>query len=190
MQASLRRPPVAHRSPARAADGATLDAHAVDDHHRRRALYTPEQRRRRDASRWTPVQGVLAALQFIVFLVSLALVVRYLATGEGFALASASVIAKTLILYTIMVTGSLWERDVFGVYLFAPAFFWEDVVSFVVIALHTAYVLAFVLDIGSPRDQMAIALAAYATYAINAAQFLLKFRTARREHASIGGALQ
>ena len=46
-------------------------------------LYTPDERRRRDASRWTFVQGVLAPLQFAVFLVSLVLVVRYLATGNG-----------------------------------------------------------------------------------------------------------
>lgn len=187
MQVSLRRSSLAQSSPA--ADAGTATA-ARPVAHSGSALYTPEQRARRDASRWTPVQGVLAALQFVVFLISLALVLRYLGTGEGFALASASVIVKTLLLYTIMVTGSLWERDVFGVYLFAPAFFWEDVVSFVVIALHTAYIFAFVLDIGSPREQMLVALAAYATYAINAGQFLLKFRMARRQRPSIGGALQ
>ena len=39
-------------------------------------LYTPEQRRRRDATPWTLVQGVLAPIQFLVFVVSLALVLR------------------------------------------------------------------------------------------------------------------
>ncbi|MBD0272379.1 MAG: 2-vinyl bacteriochlorophyllide hydratase, partial [Acetobacteraceae bacterium] len=67
---------------------------------RRPALYTPEERRRRDASPWTVVQGVLAPFQFAVFLLSLALVLHCLATGEGFALATASVVAKTLVLYT------------------------------------------------------------------------------------------
>ena len=47
-------------------------------------LYTPEQRRRRDASRWTIVQGVLAPLQFLVFAVSLALVVTFMVTGDYF----------------------------------------------------------------------------------------------------------
>ena len=42
----------------------------------RRALYTPDERRRRDASPWTAVQGVLAPAQFIVFLISLCLVSR------------------------------------------------------------------------------------------------------------------
>ena len=148
------------------------------------SLYTPEQRRRRDASAWTLVQGILAPLQFIVFLVSLGLVVRYLLTGAGLEAATVSVIIKTLVLYTIMVTGAIWEKVVFGKYLFADAFFWEDMVSMLVIALHTAYLAAWLWGWGGPRVEMFIALAAYAAYAINAAQFLLKLRMARLEAAS------
>jgi 3-vinyl bacteriochlorophyllide hydratase len=146
-----------------------------------RALYTPEQRIRRDATKWTLVQGVLAPVQFAVFLVSLALVLRYLATGEGFGVATASVVIKTLLLYAIMITGSIWEREVFGCYLFAPAFFWEDVFSFLVLALHTAYLVALFAGIGDPRQQMLLALAAYASYFVNATQFVLKLRAARRD---------
>ena len=145
------------------------------------SLYTPEQRRRRDASVWTIVQGILAPLQFIVFLVSLGLVVRYLLTGSGLEAATISVIIKTLVLYTIMVTGAIWEKVVFGKYLFADAFFWEDVVSMLVIALHSAYLTAWLSGWGGPRVQMFIALAAYAAYVINAAQFLYKLRMARLE---------
>ena len=146
-----------------------------------KSLYTPEERRRRDATKWTLVQGILAPVQFAVFLVSLALVIRYLATGEGAALAAASIVIKTLVLYAIMVTGSIWEKEVFGCYLFAPAFFWEDVFSFLVLALHTAYLVALFAGLGDPREQMLIALAAYAAYVINATQFILKLRAARRD---------
>jgi 3-vinyl bacteriochlorophyllide hydratase len=142
-------------------------------------LYTPEERKRRDETRWTLVQGVLAPLQFVVFLVSLALVLRFLATGDGHSAAAASVVVKTATLYAIMVTGAIWEKIVFGRYLFARAFFWEDVFSILVIALHTAYLAALFLGIGTQQDQMLIALAAYAAYAINATQFLLKLREAR-----------
>lgn len=107
-----------------------------------RPLYTPEERRRRDASSWTLVQGILAPVQFVVFLISLWLVVRFLLTGEGEFAATISVVVKTFVLYTIMVTGSIWEKEVFGRYLFAPAFYWEDVVSMLVLALHTAYLAA------------------------------------------------
>ncbi|MEM1298378.1 MAG: 2-vinyl bacteriochlorophyllide hydratase [Pseudomonadota bacterium] len=146
-------------------------------------LYTPEQRQRRDASYWTFVQGVLAPLQFLVFLISLCLVLRYLATGEGLWAAELSIIVKTGCLYTIMITGAIWEKVVFGQYLLAPAFFWEDVFSFAVIALHTLYLWALFSGTWAPETQMWIALAAYAAYVVNAAQFLLKLRAARLDVA-------
>ena len=146
-------------------------------------LYTPQQRQRRDASGWTLVQGVLAPIQFLVFLVSLGLVLRFLATGEGLGWATASIVVKTLTLYTIMITGCLWEKDVYGVYLFAPAFYWEDVFSMLVLALHTAYLVALATDGLAPRPLMLLALAAYAAYVINATQFLLKLRAARLDQA-------
>lgn len=145
----------------------------------RTPLYTPEQRRRRDASAWTLVQGLLAPLQFLVFAASLVLVMRYLATGTGYDIATASVVLKTLLLYTIMVTGCIWEKVVFGVYLFAEPFFWEDVFSMLVLALHTAYLLALFGGWLGPRALMLLALAAYAAYVINATQFVLKLRAAR-----------
>jgi 3-vinyl bacteriochlorophyllide hydratase len=149
----------------------------------RRPLYSPEERQRRDATVWTPVQGVLAPVQFVVFLVSLALVLRFLSTGEGHAAAQLSVVVKTLTLYTIMVTGSIWEKVVFGRWLFAPAFYWEDVFSMLVLALHTAYLVAVFTGALGERGQMLLALAAYATYVINAGQFIYKLRLARLDQA-------
>jgi 3-vinyl bacteriochlorophyllide hydratase len=147
-------------------------------------LYTADERRRRDASIWTLVQGILAPVQFVIFLISLVLVLRYLATGEGYAAATLSIVIKTLTLYTIMITGSIWEKDVFGRYLFAPAFYWEDVVSMLVLALHTAYLAALYYGWLSPDGLMLLALAAYAAYIVNAAQFILKLRAARRGDGS------
>lgn len=105
-------------------------------------IYTPEQKVRRDATVWTLVQGILAPIQFLVFIASLVLVLRYMATGSGFGLAAFSVVVKTLLLYAIMIAGCIWEKRVFGMYLFAPAFFWEDMVSMVVMILHTVYLVA------------------------------------------------
>ncbi len=144
-------------------------------------LYSPEQRARRDATVWTLIQGVLAPLQFIAFGISLVFVLRYMLTGAGYEVATLSIIVKTGFLYLIMVTGAIWEKVVFGQYLFAEAFFWEDVFSFVVIALHTAYLWALVAGTLSPMDLMWLALAAYAAYVVNAGQFLWKLRMARRE---------
>lgn len=146
-------------------------------------IYTSEERVRRDATPWTLVQGVLAPLQFVVFLVSLALVLRYLVSGNGYAAATASIVVKTGVLYAIMITGSIWEKVVFGKWLFARPFFWEDVFSFVVIALHTLYIYALFIGFWSPEQLMTVALAAYAAYVVNAGQFIRKLRLARREAA-------
>ena len=145
-----------------------------------RPLYTPDQKQRRDATAWTLVQGLLAPLQFLVFLISLGLIAYAYTTDRFWDLALASVVVKTLVLYLIRVTGAIWEKVVFGQYLFAPAFFWEDVVSMVVIALHTAYLVAWwQADVVSLQTQIGLALAAYATYVLNAGQFLYKLRRAR-----------
>ena len=142
-------------------------------------LYTPEQRAKRDATRWTLVQGVLAPVQFLVFLVSLYLVLNSLNTGEHTDWALASVVLKTLVLYAIMITGCIWEKVVFDKYLFAHAFFWEDVVSMLVMALHTAYLWVWWQGSWSPSEQLWLALTAYITYGINAAQYIRKLRMAR-----------
>ena len=144
-------------------------------------LYTPQERARRDATIWTPVQGFLAAFQVIVFAVSVCLIARYMVTGEGETAAVWSVVCKTLVLYAIMVTGSIWEKVVFDKWLFAPAFFWEDVFSFLVLGLHTAYLWSLYTGSMGTREQLWLALAAYAAYAINAGQFLLKLRAARAQ---------
>ncbi len=146
-----------------------------------RPLYTPEERARRDGTVWTLVQGVLAPVQFLAFGISVFFVLRYLSTGEGAQVATLSVLIKTALLYTIMVTGAVWEKVVFGRYLFAPSFFWEDVFSMLVLALHTAYLAMVLLGIGTPGEQLVLALAAYATYVVNAAQFIWKLRMARLE---------
>ncbi len=147
----------------------------------RRPLYTAEERVRRDQSPWTLVQGLLAPVQFLIFGVSLYLVLNYLRTGEHHDAAIWSVVVKTMALYTIMVTGAIWEKVVFGRYLFAPSFYWEDVFSMLVIALHTAYLVALFGGWLDDRQLMLLALAAYFTYVINAGQFIWKLRRARLE---------
>jgi len=156
--------------------------HTPEEHS---GLYTPEQRKRRDETVWTLIQGVLAPLQFVAFAISLVLVVRYMATGEGYVAATVSILIKTAFLYAIMVTGAIWEKVVFGQYLLAPAFFWEDMVSFIVIALHTAYIWALLSGTVSAEGQMIIALAAYVTYVVNAGQFLWKLRMARLQSEAL-----
>ena len=148
-------------------------------------LYTPEQRIKRDKSIWTIVQGVLAPLQFLVFLVSITLVIRYLMTGKDYEMANYSILLKTFFLLLSMVTGCIWEKVVFDKYLFAEAFFWEDVFSMLVIFLHLSYVYCLFTQKLSPDSLMVLALCAYVAYFINAAQFIWKLRIARKEYEAL-----
>ena len=144
--------------------------------------YTPDQRARRNGSRWSRWQAVLAPIQMLVVLASAILVIRYLLLGQGFALTNASVILKLLILAAIMTTGALWEHDVYGKYLIAPQFFWEDMGSSIVCLLHLLYPLAALL--GAAEHTLALLiLAAYVSYALNAAQYLVKLRRSRLHRA-------
>ena len=144
-------------------------------------LYTAEQRKRRNESVWTLVQGILAPAQFLIFIASFCLVIRYLFTGDGYEIATVSIVIKTIALYLIMITGSIWEKVVFGKYLFAESFFWEDVFSMLVLGLHTAYLYFLWNGALSANELIYLALAAYVAYLINAAQFLWKLRVARYE---------
>ena len=83
-----------------------------------------------------------------------------------------------------LITGSIWEKDVFGAYLFARPFFWEDMVSMLVLTLHTSYLIALWGGLLADGQLMALAAAAYVSYVINAGQFLYKFRQARLGAAS------
>ena len=158
-------------------------AHRPAASSQRKPLYTPDQRARRDATVWTRVQGGLAPVQFLACAVSIVLVVRYLWADVGYGAATVSILVKTFLLYLIMVTGAIWEKVVFGQYLFAPAFFWEDVVSFGVIALHTIYLYGLMTGRIPADALMWLALVAYAAYIVNAAQFLWKLRMARLDSA-------
>ena len=153
-------------------------------------LYTPSQRIIRDRTVWTKVQAILAPLQFIVCVISLALVLRYLFTDEGYYIATVSIVVKSFLLFLIMVTGAIWEKVVFGQFLFAEAFFWEDVVSFFVIFFHGLYLYVLLSGDFLPTSQMLVALFAYFLYFINAFQFLRKLRMARKsgqKRASLKG---
>ncbi|NJN66032.1 MAG: 2-vinyl bacteriochlorophyllide hydratase [Chloroflexaceae bacterium] len=146
-------------------------------------MYTPEQVARRNASPWTRVQIILAPAQFLAFIVSFALVVRYLATGEGYGAATVSVWVKIALIWAITITGMLWEKDVYGHYFMAREFFWEDFGNLVAILTHNAYFVVQWLG-WNQRDVMVVMLVAYLAYLFNATQFVIKgIRSARQRRA-------
>lgn len=149
------------------------------------STYTPEQMLRRQKSKWMPVQAFLAPVQFVIFFISLALIIHFIATGRGFWIANISVMIKVVVLWIMAVTGAFWEKDVFGHYAFAKEFWWEDFFSTFVLISHTLYVVGFFLK-WEEMTLVYIALIAYLTYCINAYQFVRKYVINRRKLKSHG----
>lgn len=144
------------------------------------ATYTPEQLEKRNNSKWTMVQAVLAPLQFLMFIISFSLVVHYLVTGNGFAIANVSVLIKIGLLWLITITGMIWEKEIFGHWFLAPQFFWEDVGNAVAMLMHNLYFLARWQG-WSEQAIMMLMLLAYVSYMFNCAQFILKGLQTRKQ---------
>ena len=136
-------------------------------------MYTPEQLARREASPWTRVQIMLAPIQFLAFIISFILVVRYLMTGEGYTIATISVWVKIALIWALTITGMLWEKDMYDHYFMAKEFFWEDLGNLIAILTHNAYFVVQWLH-WDERSVMWVMVFAYITYLINAMQFILK----------------
>jgi 3-vinyl bacteriochlorophyllide hydratase len=151
------------------------------------STYTPEQLKKRDESKWTLVQAILAPIQFLAFVISFILVVRYLATGQGYVIANISVLIKITLLWLITITGMIWEKEVFGHWFLAPEFFWEDVGNAVAMIMHNLYFVARWQN-WTPEATMTLMLVAYIAYLFNMAQFIVKGVRARKERT--GGAMQ
>jgi 3-vinyl bacteriochlorophyllide hydratase len=144
------------------------------------STYTAEQMERRQKSKWMPVQAFLAPVQFFIFFISLALIIRFLFTGNGFFIANVSVLIKVFVLWVMAVTGAFWEKDVFGHYAFAKEFWWEDFFSTFVLISHSLYVVGLFLH-WTEETLAYVALIAYLTYCINAYQFVRKYVINRKK---------
>jgi len=149
--------------------------------------YTAEQLARRNASKWTPVQAILAPLQFLTFLVCLVLVLRYLNTGSGFDAAHFVSLIKVVMMLAITITGMFWEHDVYGHYFLAKEFFWEDLVNGLSMIVHLAFVAAWLGGV-APHTQMLIMVAALSAYVINFVQFGYRGYRAMRQRRAMKAA--
>ncbi|MBM4413126.1 MAG: 2-vinyl bacteriochlorophyllide hydratase [Chloroflexi bacterium] len=134
-------------------------------------MYTADQLERRNKSGWTTVQGILAPIQFVVFIISVILVYNAWQHNEGYAIANASILLKIALLWAITLTGMLWEKEIFGHYFLAKEFYWEDIGNLVAIVTHNVYFVVRWLG-WDDNAIMATMLIAYATYLINCAQFV------------------
>ncbi len=146
-------------------------------------MYTPDQLRRRQNSRWTKVQIILAPIQFVAFMISFGLVIHYLISGEWYWTATISVWVKIALIWALTITGMFWEYDMYDHYFMAKEFFWEDLGNLIAIITHNLYFVAKGMG-ADERTVMWVMVFAYVTYLFNAGQFLARgIRSARQRQA-------
>jgi len=138
--------------------------------------YTPEQLEKRNASKWTTSQAILAPIQFLIFLAGLTVTYLY---SQGiwitdFWWVTFFVALKTFMLVLIFVTGGFFELEVFGKFAFAHEFFWEDFGSAIAMIVHLAYFVLFFWIKPAENILILTAYLAYLSYLINAAQFVIR----------------
>jgi 3-vinyl bacteriochlorophyllide hydratase len=145
-------------------------------------------RKRREASIWTSIHPFFAIGQLGVFMVSLVLLGLYFLHVVSFATVHLSVLIKIAFMIGAIVTGSLWERDVFGTWWFAQEFFVEDVMTANVFGLHILYLIAYYALPSNRGASLALLGLAYLIYGLNVGQYILshvrftRSNTARRGH--------
>jgi 3-vinyl bacteriochlorophyllide hydratase len=138
---------------------------------------------RRDASTWTRIHPIFAIGQLGIFLVSVALLVLYALHVVPFTAVYLSVLMKIFCMVGAIVTGSLWERDVFGPWWFADDFFIEDVMTVNVFLLHVGVVVTYFAQAPDLRAVLALLLFSYAVYALNVGQYIFRHMGMKRQNA-------
>jgi 3-vinyl bacteriochlorophyllide hydratase len=139
-----------------------------------------QARARRSASIWTKIHPLFALGQLVVFFVSLALIAMY-ATGHAtYEAVHVSVLVKIALMVGAVITGALWEHDVYGPYWFAPEFFFEDAMTMNVFILHLGYLAVAWENSAEPTNAFGMLLIAYAVYIANVGQYIL--RTMQQGH--------
>lgn len=129
---------------------------------------------RRSASIWTKIHPVFALGQLLAFFVSVGLLIGYLRGTVSFEVVHQSVVVKVALMVGAIITGALWEKDVFGQYWFAPQFMAEDTMTVNVFLLHAAYLgMAYAHPENIPT-QLGMLIVAYGVYVANVAQYVVR----------------
>lgn len=135
-------------------------------------LSMEQVRARRRASVWTSIHPIFAIGQLLAFVVSVVLLVLYFRGTVTFETVHQSVIFKIFLMLGAVVTGALWERDVYGHYWFAPEYLFEDTMTVIVLVLHVGYLLMAYTHADNLSSVIGMLLFAYAVYIANVAQYV------------------
>jgi 3-vinyl bacteriochlorophyllide hydratase len=135
-------------------------------------LSIEQVRSRREASKWTRIHPIFALGQLGAFFVSVGFLIAYGFGWVGFAAVHESVLIKIALMIGAIVTGALWEKDVFNWYWFAPDFFFEDAWTVNVFLLHLGYLAVVYTEPSNPAKALLLLVIAYIVYVANVVQYV------------------
>jgi 3-vinyl bacteriochlorophyllide hydratase len=147
-------------------------------------LLLPTVEDRRNASIWTKIHPVFAIGQLGIFIVSAGLLVLYGLHIVPFTTVYLSVLIKIACMIGAVLTGSFWERDVYGPWWFADEFFIEDVMTVNVFSLHVAAVVAYFAQPFDLRATLMLLVFAYVIYALNVGQYIFRHMSMQHESSA------
>jgi 3-vinyl bacteriochlorophyllide hydratase len=140
---------------------------------------------RRSKSIWTIVHPIFAIGQLLAFFVSVGFLVAYFLGHVSFNLVQITVLAKIALMFGALITGALWEHDVYGYWWFAPEFLQEDVMTLFVFITQMAYLAAYYSRASSSSAYIILLLLAYAIYFINVAQYIHRTQMMKRDEREL-----
>ncbi len=123
---------------------------------------------------WTKIHPIFALGQLLAFFVSVGLLVAYFFGRVSFAVVHDAVMTKIGLMVGAVITGALWEKDVFGSYWFAAEFLVEDVMTVNVFILQIAYVLMAYTHPENLGVILWVLGLAYFVYVGNVAQYIVR----------------
>ncbi len=135
---------------------------------------------RREATIWTKLHLPFALGQLAVCAISVLLIAAFFAGYVPFSVVHASALLKISLMAGAVITGSLWEKDVYGFWWFAPQFFFEDLLTYVVALFQIGYLIVYYHQPNNLAANVAVLMVCYLAYIINVTQYVLKHRSARR----------
>jgi len=139
---------------------------------------------RRKASIWTMIHPLFAIGQLLAFLFSVGLLIGFFRGAVAFHIVHVSVLIKIGLMVGAVITGSLWEHDMYGYWWFAPEFLLEDVMTLIVFIFQLSYlaVVAFHPDFLAAIVMMLCI--AYTVYVINVAQYIHRTQLQKQQTAA------
>ena len=135
---------------------------------------------RREASTWTRIHPAFAIGQLGAFAVSVVFLVLFFFHLTSFATLYLSVLVKIAFMIGAVITGSLWEHDMFGKWWFAHEFFVEDVMTMNVFLLHVAFLVTVYVWPSHMPAILSVLLVAYGAYALNVVQYIVAHHVMKR----------